>query len=523
MKYITTAIAYLNGAPHVGHALDFLLADVFARYQRSRGETVFLQTGTDEHGQKVAAKARELGVPVQELCDENSTMFRELWQDLGAEYDYFIRTTDEKHKKSVQEVWTKLANRGLIYKKAYHGWYCEGCESFVTETEAKEMNYVCLMHQKPLEEVSEENYFLKVTKLVPQIRAALMRGRELSVEDALNGNIPEASVGTEDKSDDNYIKILPDFRAHEILNLLSKTEDVSISRPKSQVSWGVPVPDDPDQTMYVWVDALSNYITGPGPWPASVQVLGKDILRFHAIIWPAILLGLDLPLPHTILTHGFVNVGGTKMSKSLGNVISPTEVIKRYGSDAFRLYFLRNVSTMDDGDFTWEKYDASYNDLANTLGNLVSRLANMNNKYFEGLIGISNEQSVAYGVTGERSEADKDDGSLVGMTKSLDIFHGLMRDMRFSDALSELFGKLRDINVEIDAKKPWSLAKADETLPELRNLLENWSARVAILAGQLAPFLPDASQKILAIFQPQKTVYSGEILFPKPEAKSENE
>jgi methionyl-tRNA synthetase len=519
MKYTTTAIAYLNGAPHVGHALDFLLADVFARYQKSRGETVFLQTGTDEHGQKVANKAKELGVSPQELCDENSTMFRALWQDLGAEYDYFIRTTDENHKKNCQEVWTKLTDRGLIYKKEYHGWYCEGCESFVTETEAKEMDFICPTHQKPLQEVSEENYFLKVTELAPQIKAAIERGRELSIEDAMNGNITELAVGTKDKSDDNYIKILPDFRAAEILNLLKNTEDISISRPKSQVSWGVPVPNDPEQTMYVWVDALSNYVTGlnyPGAvvnpqapdfaaaWPASVQVLGKDILRFHAITWPAILLGLDLPLPRTILTHGFVNVDGTKMSKSLGNVIGPTEVIKCYGSDAFRFYFLKHVPTNDDGDFTWAKYDAAYNDLANTLGNLVSRLANMNNKYFDGLIGIANEQSL-----------DKTDDSLPNMAKSLDKFHDLMRDMEFSDAITELFDKLRDINGEIDAKKPWSLAKSDETLPELRNLLENWSSRVATLAVALAPFLPETSQKILAIFRPEKTVYSGEILFPK--------
>ena len=523
MNYVATAIAYLNGAPHVGHALDFLLADVFARYQNSRGETTFLQTGTDEHGQKVANKAKELGVPVQELCDQNSTMFRALWQDLGAEYDYFIRTTDDAHKKNAQEVWTKLAKRGLIYKKQYRGWYCEGCEGFITDTEAKEMNYTCPNHQKPLEEVSEENYFLKVTELIPQIEAAILRGRDLSVEDAMSGNIPEASVGTADKSDDIYTKILPDFRAGEMLNLLKTTEDISISRPKSQVSWGVPVPGDAEQTMYVWVDALSNYITGlnypsavlnPGApafevaWPASLQVLGKDILRFHAITWPAILLGLGLPLPRVILTHGFVNVDGMKMSKSLGNVVSPTEVIKRYGADAFRFYFLKHIPTSDDGDFTWEKYDASYNDLANTLGNLVSRLANMNNKYFEGLIGIANEQSI-----------DKKDDSLPGIVKYLDDYHDLMRDMRFSEAISVLFDKLRDINAEIDAKKPWALAKSDETLPELRNLLENWSSRVALIASSLAPFLPATSEKILNIFLPERTVYSGEILFPKPEAK----
>jgi len=525
MKYIPTAIAYLNGAPHVGHALDFLLADVWARYQRSRGERVFLQTGTDEHGQKVANKALELGVSVQELCDENSTMFRALWQDLGAEYDYFIRTTDENHKKNCQEVWTKLAESGLIYKKAYRGWYCEGCESFIPETEAREMNYKCPSHQKALQEVAEENYFLKITGLVGQIRAAIERGRELSVLDAINGNLPEASVGTADKSDDNYLKILPDFRAVEILNLLEDTEDVSISRPKAQVPWGVPVPGDPEQTMYVWVDALSNYITGLNypsavvnkeapefgqAWPASVQVLGKDILRFHAITWPAILLGLGLPLPRVLLTHGFVNVEGKKMSKSVGNVISPTEVIRRYGADAFRLYFLKQIPTMDDGDFTWEKYDAAYNDLANTLGNLVSRLANMNIKYFDGLVGIANEQSI-----------DKTDDSLPNMVKSLDKFHSLMRDMEFSDAIGELFSKLREINGEIDAKRPWDLAKQDETLPGLRDLLENWSSRVATIAVALAPFLPDTSEKILAILQPEKTVYGGEILFPKPEAGRE--
>ncbi|MDR0980125.1 MAG: methionine--tRNA ligase [Candidatus Nomurabacteria bacterium] len=505
MKYITTAIAYLNGAPHVGHALDFLLADVLNRYQKSRGETTFLQTGTDEHGQKVASKAKALGISPQELCDENSALFRALWQDLDAKYDYFIRTTNPNHIKNCQEIWLKLAENGLIYKKPYHGWYCEGCESFITETEAREKNFTCPIHNQPLQEISEDNYFLKVTALIPQIKAAIERGRALSTLDALNGETTARSVGTADPSDDQYLKILPDFRASEILNLLEKSEDVSISRPKSQVSWGIPVPNDPDQTMYVWIDALSNYLT-TGHWPASTQIIGKDILRFHAITWPAILLGLGLPLPRLLLTHGFVNVDGTKMSKSLGNVISPTEVIARYGTDAFRFYFLKYIPTCDDGDFTWAKYDAAYNDLANTLGNLVSRLANMNNKYFAGLIGTQNEQSI-----------DKSDDSLPNIVKSLAKYHHFMQNLDFSDALTELFNHFRDINAEIDAAKPWTLAKSDDTLPELRNLLENWSSRVATLASALAPFLPTTSQKILAIFQPEKTVYNGEILFPKPE------
>jgi len=519
MKYITTAIPYLNGAPHIGHTLDFLLADVMARYYQSRGETTFLQTGTDEHGQKIADKAKELGISAQDLCDENSALFRALWDNLGGTYDYFIRTTDRNHQTNCQAIWRHLVERDLIYKKAYRGWYCVGCEGFIPESEAKDLNFFCPNHQKPLQSVSEDNYFLKVTQLIPEIRAAIVRGRALSVSDAVNGNLPAASVGTTDTGDDRYLKILPDFRAAEILNLLEKTEDISISRPASQVSWGIPVPDDPEQTMYVWTDALSNYITGLNfpvatvnkaapsfdtAWPASAQTLGKDILRFHAIIWPAILIGLDLPLPRLLLTHGFVNVDGAKMSKSLGNVVSPSEVIARYGADAFRFYFLKHLPTFDDGDFTWEKYDAAYNDLANTLGNLVCRLANMNQKYFGGLVGIANEQSI-----------DKTDDSLPNLVKYLDTFHSLMRDLRYSDALTELFDKLRDLNAEIDARKPWSLAKSDATLPELRNLLENWSSRTATLATALAPFLPDTSAKILAIFQPNQTVYNCEVLFPK--------
>ncbi|MDR2336558.1 MAG: methionine--tRNA ligase [Candidatus Nomurabacteria bacterium] len=489
MKYITTAIAYLNGAPHVGHALDYLLADIWARRQRNLGEEVRFQAGTDEHGQKVAKKAAELGLEPAELVDKNAKLFRELLQKMNASNTNFIRTSSEAHKRRCQDIWRKLAAAGHIYKSAYEGWYCEGCESFFTNSEVEENHGVCPIHHQPFVKLKEENYFLKMSEFLPRIRAALEKGLKMSVEEAANS------------ADSDFIKIVPDFRAKEILNLLEDMPDVSISRPKTQVAWGISVPDDAEQTMYVWIDALSNYITGLGYpdefevrfWPASVQVIGKDILRFHAAIWPAILLGLGLKLPKILLVHGFVSMNGEKMSKSLGNVVSPDEIMEKYGADAFRYYFARHVPTVDDGDFTWKKFENAYNgELANELGNLVSRVANMANKYFDGKIALSS-------------------GCAINAKKSQE----LMVKLQFSEALEAIWGQVRQQNKLIDDKKPWKMAKNDEKKPELQKLLVVLVQNIVAISEELDPFLPEATEKIRKIFTPHGVKYDGEILFPK--------
>jgi methionyl-tRNA synthetase len=355
--YITTAIPYVNGTPHVGHALDYLLADVCARYHKMTGDTVRFQAGTDEHGNKIWQKAHELNVPVQEYVDENAKKFQDFISKLGVEYTDFIRTTNEAHEKRVQEIWQKMSP--YIYLAKYEGWYCTGCERYITDKEYEENQGVCPDHQKPYEKLAEENYYFRLSDFKDRIRAAIS-ARE--------------------------ILILPEFREKEILRLLDDSPDVSISRPKSQLTWGVPVPGDENQVMYVWMDALSNYITVLGYpdkdisdfWPAYAQFVGKDILRFHAILWPAMLMALDLPMPSTIVSHGMILVNGQKMSKSIGNVVDPLEVLEKHGKEAFRYFFLRHIDTFSDSDFTWDKFEDAYNnELANDLGNLVQRLATL--------------------------------------------------------------------------------------------------------------------------------------------------
>ena len=315
--YITTAIPYVNGAPHIGHACDYILADVFARYQKGKGNEVRFQAGTDEHGNKIAKKAAELNIDIKSYVDENSAKFQDFIKKLGVSYTDFVRTTDENHIRRVQEIWKKLENH--IYKASYEGWYCEGCERYITEKEYEENHGVCPDHNKPYEKLSEENYYFRISDFKDQIRSAI---------------------------ENKTMEILPEFRAKEILNLLDDSPDLSISRPTSQLKWGVPVPGDDSQVMYVWVDALSNYITVLGYpendisdfWPATAQFVGKDILRFHAIIWPAMLLALGLPLPKKIFAHPWFKFGVDKMSKSRGNVVNPDDEIRSYGADSVRMY-----------------------------------------------------------------------------------------------------------------------------------------------------------------------------------------
>ena len=452
--YITTAIPYVNGVPHIGHAMDYCLADTFSRYNKLIGNNVRFQAGTDEHGNKIFLKARESGKTTQEYVDENSAKFQEFIHKLGVEYTDYVRTTDPKHQDRCQEIWKKLESH--IYKAKYDGWYCTGCERFVTEKECEENHGVCPDHQKPYEQLSEENYYFRISDFKEDIKKAIESGEML---------------------------ILPDFRKKEMLRLLEESPDVSISRPVSQLTWGVPVPGDESQVMYVWIDALSNYITVLGYpdvdinewWPAAAQFVGKDILRFHAIIWPAMLMGLGLPLPKTIVSHGMVLADGQKMSKSIGNVIDPMDVLERHGIDAFRYYFLRHIDTFADSDFTWEKYEKAYNnELANDYGNLVQRLATLAMK------------------------------NNIMFNKELDAvlpdeYCKLMESYEFSKAFDYVWEKIQQLNQRIDEEKPWSLAKNGE-VDKLDECMQNLISGLLSTNMMLSPFLPNASEKVCAIF-----------------------
>ena len=461
-RYITTAIPYMNGDPHIGHAVDYCLADVCARYYRLLGDEVKFQAGTDEHGSKIAQKAEESGVEVKAFVDGKVDLFKGFIAKLNVSYTDFVRTTDEWHERRVQEIWKKLESH--IYKDSYKGWYCTGCERFVTDKEFDENHGICPDHQKPYEKLEEENYYLRISDFKEQIRNAIESEKML---------------------------ILPDFRKKEILKLLDESPDVSISRPKSQLKWGVTVPGDDSQVMYVWVDALSNYITVLGYpdndisewWPALAQFVGKDILRFHAIIWPAMLIGLGLSLPQTIVSHGMILADGQKMSKSVGNVVDPMSVIEKHGLDAFRYFFLRHIDTFNDSDFTWAKFEDSYNnELANDLGNLVQRLATL---------------------------ASKNDIRSIGEIKPLfsKEYCELMNKFEFAKAFDCVWEKIQALNKSIDEEKPWAMAKNGED-EKLRKCLNRLIIELLNVNLELTPFIPDTCSKI-------SDVFSGEIMPPK--------
>lgn len=476
--YIATAIPYVNGTPHIGNALDYLLADIWTRYQMQNGRPVRFQVGTDEHGNKIAAKAAELGMTPKAYTDTTYVNFENLMKKMGASYTDFIRTTDDHHVASVQYIWEKL--KPYIYKGSYTGWYCVGHEAFFTDKEVQLTNGICPDHQTPYEQVSEENYFFKTSTFTEQIRTALS---------------------------DGTMQIYPEFRKLEFLELIKDgLADVSISRPKKSLSWGIPVPGDPEQIMYVWLDALANYITVIGYpdrpewqeyWPADVQIIGKDILRFHAGIWPAMLLGLGLELPKKLLVHGFVNIGGAKISKTVGNVIDPNEIIDTYGVDAFRYFFSRHIPTLDDGDFTWEKFENAYNtELSNDLGNLVQRVTGMILKYQAGVIG-------------EAGQSEHDMGA----------YHHAIEDLEFNKALDEVWNMVRSLNQYIDTVKPWVIAKGlgkdPETESHLNEVLGHCAGALLQIGDLLLPFLPITATRIHDIFESGVVKPVEDVLFPK--------
>ncbi len=476
--YITTAIPYVNAKPHIGNALDYLYADIWARHHKRHGKDVRFMIGTDEHGNKIAQKAQELGLEPQAYVDENHLNFRNLVEKVGASYTDAVRTTDGHHVGAVQYIWTKL--QPYIYKSGYNGWYCTGCERFFTDAEAAACEGICPDHQKALEHIEEENYYFKAGAFGDQIRSAIESGQ---------------------------MQIVPEMRRNEFLNLIKDgLADVSVSRPRKSLGWGISVPNDPDQVMYVWFDALSSYITGIGypdqlgwdeVWPADVQVIGKDILRFHAGLWPAILLALELPLPKILLVHGHINVDGAKMSKSVGNVVDPVELIDNYGRDAFRYYFSRHIPTQDDGDFTWQKFETAYNsEMGNDLGNLVQRVAKMIEKYQAGVVA---------GV----DTTNHDENS----------YFEAIRDLRFDRAMDETWSFVHSLNKYIDSVKPWEIAKKAETDPESKHHLEdvlNYAASGLLqMSSLLEPFMPETAQKIRQIFGNGVIDASHLPLFPK--------
>ena len=479
--YVTTSIPYVNGEPHLGHAMEFVMADVLARQARLRGDNVIYSTGTDEHGGKIAEKAAELGMEPKAFTDQMSQHFKDLASKLNISSDRFIRTTDESHEQRAQLIWKALEKD--IYKSSYTGWYCTGDEAYFNETEVKANKGVCPNHNRPYEKIEEENYFFKLSDYTEKIRTAI---------------------------EDETFVILPESRKNEVISLLKKgLDDISVSRPKDKIQWGIDVPGDKNQSMYVWFEALMNYITVLGYpehqdfkdfWPASIQVIGKDITRFHAAIWPAMLLSLGAPLPKVLYVHGFVNIDGKKMSKSLGNFVSPNDIIDKFGADAFRYYFLRHIPSYGDGDFSWEKFEASYNnELANELGNAVNRTSAMVKKYQNGVIGDINEGA-----------------------HDIAQYERALENCKFDRALDHVWEQVRGINQYIDEAKPWQVAKEKDD-DHLREILAYQCGALLEIGKLLEPFMPETAEKIKTIFSEGIIREIDGTLFPKHETEAPKE
>jgi len=462
--YVTTSIPYANSAPHIGFAMEAVQADFLARYHRMIGEDVYFLTGTDEHGMKISDTARDLGKTPQEFVDNIALLNQSLKKILNLTYDDFIRTTSDRHKRGAQALWMKLFEAGDIYKDSYSGFYCTGCEAYITEKEIVDGN--CPIHKKPVQKFSEENYFFKLSKYSKKIGEMIEK---------------------------DEIKILPEFRKREFLNVVKEgLRDISFSRPKSALQWGIEVPNDPMHVMYVWCDALSNYITAldfenngelyEKYWPCDAHVIGKDILRFHAGIWVGMLLSAKLPVPKSIHVHGFITSGGHKMSKSLNNVVSPFDVYEKYGTDGLRYYLLREIPTTDDGDFTNERFEELFNgELANNLGNLVNRVFAMTERYFKGVVPQSN----------------KTYEDIVKKTEYLwETYHNSINNFEIKKAIEEILAYTKTANLFIDEKKPWALAK--ENSQELGDVLYTLLEMLRHVGCLLNPVLPETSEKILS-------------------------
>ena len=480
--YITTAIAYASGKPHIGNTYEIVLADAIARFRREEGLEVFFQTGTDEHGQKIENKAKEAGITPKEYVDNAAGQIRRIWDLMNTSYDKFIRTTDEDHKKQVQKIFKKFYDQGDIYKGCYEGMYCTACESFFTDSQL--VDGKCPDCGGEVYPAKEEAYFFKMSKYADRLIKYINEHPEF---------------------------IQPVSRKNEMMNnfLLPGLQDLCVSR--TSFTWGIPVEFDPKHVTYVWLDALSNYITGIGYdvdgdsserfkkfWPADLHLIGKDIIRFHTIYWPIFLMALDLPLPKQVFGHPWLLQGEGKMSKSKGNVLYADTLVDFFGVDAVRYFVLHEMPFDNDGVISWELMVERFNsDLANVLGNLVSRTISMTNKYFDGVLTDANDESVAGAM-----EVDTDLKDVVLMTVEKVVKK--MSELRVADAITEIWTLFKRCNKYIDETTPWILAKEEDKKERLQTVLYNLSESIAIGASLLHSFMPETSEKILEYFGTNK-------------------
>ena len=467
--YITTAIAYTTGKPHIGNSYEIVLADSIARFKRKDGYDVFFQTGTDEHGQKIEIKAQEAGITPKEFVDQTAGTIRRLWDLMDTSYDKFIRTTDEPHEKQVQKIFKRLYDQGDIYKGSYEGMYCTPCESFWTESQLKDGK--CPDCGREVKPAKEEAYFFKMSKYADRLIEHINTHPEF---------------------------IQPVSRKNEMMNnfLLPGLQDLCVSR--TSFKWGIPVDFDDKHVIYVWLDALTNYITGIGYdcegnsseqykklWPADLHLIGKDIIRFHTIYWPIFLMALGEPLPKQVFGHPWLLMNNDKMSKSKGNVIYADDLVDFFGVDAVRYYVLHEMPFDNDGNITWELVTERTNaELANTLGNLVNRTISMSNKYFGGVVADKH-------VTGEMDEDLK-----TVVTGTFKRVSAKMDELRVADAITEIFALFKRCNKYIDETEPWVLAKDEANLDRLSTVLYNLVESIAIGASLLEPFMPSTAKKI---------------------------
>jgi len=470
--YVTTAIDYVNAPVHLGHSLEKVQADVLARYHRNLGDDVFFLTGTDENAQKNVLAAEKERISPRKFVDKNANFAKNLWKKFNISFDYFIRTTNKRiHWPGVKKLWLKCKEAGDIYKKNYTGLYCTGCEAFLKEKDLK--NGLCPYHLKKPEKVSEENYFFRLSKYQKELERIIEK---------------------------DEIEIIPKERKNEVLAFVKAgLEDFSISRPKERMrGWGIPVPGDSSQIIYVWFDALTNYISAIGYgryekffkryWPADLHIIGKDILKFHAIYWPAMLLSAKIELPRKILVHGFITVAGQKMSKSLGNIFNPVEIIEKYGADSLRYFLLSESSPFEDLDFTFEKFKKRYNsDLAAGIGNLTARIITLANKI----------------KIGKLRKEIKNRKLKEVIKKTKEKWEDSLEEFKFNSALGSIWSLISFCDKFLQEEKPWEKKDKNVILDSLNALLE--------ISKMLNPFLPQTSENI----EKQVKTRKAEILFPK--------